>query len=321
MNTLIGTQRRYLSLKACQSGLSLVELMISITLGLLIMVGVLQLYATSNVNARTSQGASRIQENIRYAMTRIGDDIAQAGNIKCAKGTAITGMLGAGNADGVTVGNWDDFDDSYVSGIDNTDDGDDPLTDADRLIVKYVDYSEPYTIANAAATTINLAPAPAPAITLAAGDTVAAGNCRRMAIFVTAAAVVNGTTVTSPANHALDLTNASGFLYAGNTGAYTYSIGNSASGACAVGTLENCSLYRGKNGVFPGDELVQGVHGLQVMYGTEAGGTVGYVVAPAPPASFKSVDRVQVTLTFNGVDGALSLDKQVTRVFAIRTAW
>lgn len=72
-----------------QSGLSLVELMISITVSLVIMGGVLQLYASATRNASSAQGASRLQENIRYAVTRLSNDIARAGNMGCFSFSAV----------------------------------------------------------------------------------------------------------------------------------------------------------------------------------------------------------------------------------------
>jgi type IV pilus assembly protein PilW len=316
-----------------QSGLSLVELMISITIGLLIMAGVLQLYATSSVNARTSQGASRIQENVRYAMTRIGDDIAQAGNIKCAAGTAITGMMGVNDTDGSVDGSWDDFDSSYVSGTNNAG-GADPLTGSDRLVVKYVDYSTPYAVSSTpSVTTIALADATG----LVGGETIAAGNCTGMAIFSITAGDITGNIITAtapPRVHNIDVTNAAASLYAGNTGAYTYFIDSGASGTCSATEQQHCSLFRAKNGAVGGDELVQGIHGLQVRYGRESAGVIAYtdadivaglddIITPAVNESLATIDRVEVTLTFNAPNGAANdpLIKIVTRVFAIRNAW
>ena len=66
-----------------QIGLTLIELMISMTLGLFILAGVLQMYVTSSQNSRTNDGVLRIQENIRYAMSRLEEDISQAGNLGC----------------------------------------------------------------------------------------------------------------------------------------------------------------------------------------------------------------------------------------------
>ncbi len=68
-----------------QHGLSLVELMISITLGLLLMVGVVQMFITTK-NAQLSQySLSRIQETGRMAMEFIGGDLRMASAVGCVR--------------------------------------------------------------------------------------------------------------------------------------------------------------------------------------------------------------------------------------------
>ena len=66
-----------------QFGLSLVELMISITLGLVLMAGVLQMFVSSKTVFSTQQSLSRIQETGRLAIEFIGKDIRMAGFYGC----------------------------------------------------------------------------------------------------------------------------------------------------------------------------------------------------------------------------------------------
>ncbi|WP_075185080.1 PilW family protein [Teredinibacter haidensis] len=49
-----------------QGGLGIIEVMVSIAVGLFILAGVLQLYATSSQNSAVVNGSSTIQENARY---------------------------------------------------------------------------------------------------------------------------------------------------------------------------------------------------------------------------------------------------------------
>lgn len=62
-----------------QKGLSLVELMIAITLGLMLMAGVVQLFISSKDTFRTQQATSRVQETGRMAVEFISRDIRMAG--------------------------------------------------------------------------------------------------------------------------------------------------------------------------------------------------------------------------------------------------
>jgi len=66
-----------------QNGLSLVELMISLTLGIVLMTGVVQLFLTSRVTYNTQQGISRIQESGRMATDFLAQDIRMAGYMGC----------------------------------------------------------------------------------------------------------------------------------------------------------------------------------------------------------------------------------------------
>lgn len=67
-------------------GLTLIELMISVTLGLIITLAVGYLYTNSRQTYRVNDNVARIQENGRYAMEVIGRDLRMAGYWGCAGG-------------------------------------------------------------------------------------------------------------------------------------------------------------------------------------------------------------------------------------------
>ena len=62
-----------------QAGLSLVELMIAITLSMLLMAGVLQIFLTSKQTYGTNNALSRVQEGGRFAIDFLTYDIRNAG--------------------------------------------------------------------------------------------------------------------------------------------------------------------------------------------------------------------------------------------------
>ena len=66
-----------------QAGLSLIELMISITLGLILMAGVVQMFVSSKTVFTTQQSMSRIQETGRLAIEFLSRDIRMAGFYGC----------------------------------------------------------------------------------------------------------------------------------------------------------------------------------------------------------------------------------------------
>jgi len=64
---------------ARQSGLSLIELMISITIGLVILAAVAAIFASSSRSRQETERSSRQIENGRYAMQLLSDDLKVAG--------------------------------------------------------------------------------------------------------------------------------------------------------------------------------------------------------------------------------------------------
>ena len=66
-----------------QKGISLVELMISITIGLILMTGVVQLFLSSRTTFSTQQALARVQESGRLAMEFLSEDIRMAGYMGC----------------------------------------------------------------------------------------------------------------------------------------------------------------------------------------------------------------------------------------------
>lgn len=71
-----------------QMGLSLIELMISITLGLVLMAGVVQMFVSSKSVFTTQQSMSRIQETGRLAIEFLSRDIRMAGFYGCFRPNA-----------------------------------------------------------------------------------------------------------------------------------------------------------------------------------------------------------------------------------------
>jgi type IV pilus assembly protein PilW len=66
-------------MKQGQNGLSLVELMVSLALGLLIVAGVTTVFVNTSSSMRVIENAARQVENARYAMQLLSEDIEMAG--------------------------------------------------------------------------------------------------------------------------------------------------------------------------------------------------------------------------------------------------
>lgn len=77
-----------------QRGLSLVELMIALTLGLMLTAAIGYFYLGSRQSYRTQDGMARLQENARYALEVIARDVRMAGYRGCVGPTVpITNTL------------------------------------------------------------------------------------------------------------------------------------------------------------------------------------------------------------------------------------
>ena len=71
------------SLQAHQKGLSLVELMIALALGLLLTLGVTQVYLSGNATYRQTQSMSYAQESTRFVSAILKPDLRSAGSFGC----------------------------------------------------------------------------------------------------------------------------------------------------------------------------------------------------------------------------------------------
>ena len=62
-----------------QQGLTLVEMMVAITISLILMTGVIQIFLSSNQSHNVQNGMAQLQENARFALDALSKDIGNAG--------------------------------------------------------------------------------------------------------------------------------------------------------------------------------------------------------------------------------------------------
>jgi type IV pilus assembly protein PilW len=72
------------------AGMSLVELMIAMVIGLVVMLGVVQVFAASRQSYQLSEGLARVQENSRFAMDTLQRELRMAGHFGCINDQAHT---------------------------------------------------------------------------------------------------------------------------------------------------------------------------------------------------------------------------------------
>ena len=64
-------------------GLSLVELMVALAIGLLLLLGLVEIFGASRAAFSSAEGSARIQENSRFALEFLRRDARMAGHMGC----------------------------------------------------------------------------------------------------------------------------------------------------------------------------------------------------------------------------------------------
>lgn len=75
------------------SGLSLIELMVAITLGLLVVGAAIGIFLSNRQTYRATESLGRVQENVRTAYELMARDIREASGNPCVKGLPIANVL------------------------------------------------------------------------------------------------------------------------------------------------------------------------------------------------------------------------------------
>lgn len=81
-----------------QRGVSLIELMVAVTIGLILMAGVLSIFFSSKVTYFTNEKTARLQENGRVALDLVMHDVRSAGYMGCARSVPFTSTLNTPNS-------------------------------------------------------------------------------------------------------------------------------------------------------------------------------------------------------------------------------
>jgi type IV pilus assembly protein PilW len=100
-----------------QHGLSLIELMISMVIGLVLVGGVLSIFVSTNQTAKLNDNLMRVQENARGAFEVMARDIREAGQNPCGS-RKVANVLRSGGSIPV----WTDWNLGTLRGYDNTED-------------------------------------------------------------------------------------------------------------------------------------------------------------------------------------------------------
>lgn len=315
-----------------QAGLSLVEMLIALTLGAIVSVGVIQLFSANSDTYNLMQGQSRMQESARFALNFIGRAVQQAGYKGCfSTNTGVETTLyvpddlpyeydlrkGMQGYDGQLGGTWlpalTDLQTAYVSGneIDTTT----ILGQTDVLTTRSMSQTTVGLIADmGTAKDDPVVEKPASGLEFAVNDLIMIEDCEKASIFKVTKilpgssqyTIEHSTAGVDPTDNYSDRLSSLNTFYKDDTGlgAIETSTFYIAPGAGYNNAGEHpLSLWR-KYGTDAPVELVEGVEDLQVLYGVDSDGdgvpntyTTANLVT-----DYTTVVTVRVTVTVNSID-------------------
>ena len=285
-----------------QSGVTLVELLIAMVVGLLLIGGVLQIFSSARQTYRVHDATSRMQEGGRMALEVLARDIRMADFWGCAsKSITMVDNLdpdGVGHVDFVTGG---------IEGEEGADGAPDSITlrggvDAD------INLEPPYGPQASANIKVN------PNNGLAEGDIVMVSDCTNGDVFQISNAnpdgtgtLVHNTGTGNPGNYNASNPGCPGGgnahclskVYGGDakillTREISYNIGTGSEGEPA--------LFRN------GAEFVDGIENLQILYGEDidGSGTPNYFVRADQVSDMNAVISVRIAIVTRSSDDFLT---------------
>lgn len=253
---------------ARMKGLSLVELMIAMTLGLATVAAIGWIYLGTSQTYRSQDAFARLQEGARYAFEVIGNDLRMTGATGCSYATSMNVVNGF---DTKWYANL--FGQPLVSSEKDAAVG--TVTEfSDALRVLRADVSTEYVVQSHNSATARFTVA---SHDLSQGALLLATDCSHAAVFQASGAAspnIDHAAAGSPGNSTFNL---------GTAGAYTFLAGSRVYRLNAVtyyidtNPAGEPSLFRmrpiGANATPTAEELIEGVEDLQVSYGVDTSAT------------------------------------------------
>ena len=264
-----------------QKGLTLVEIMVDLTVSLILMAGVMQIFISNKQTYRVQDAAARIQESGRFAAFFLTGDVRMAGFMGCGSTINQPVNMVDLNGDGVPdqVG---DFSGNGLQGYEYGAGLSVPLSDTLTLTAAdVIAGTDVITIKRAAGTgvrldgnmgtvnaNIQMDPATAGGM-FQANDVLFISDCEYADIFAANNVSSGGGFITIAHSNSVNVGNFLSTTY--NTDAEVMRMVNVAY-YLAPGASGEPSLFRyamGNNGVMTAEELVEGVEDMEITYGED----------------------------------------------------
>ncbi len=322
---------RWMKLGYCgQSGISLVELLVAMAVGLILLAGVYQIFIGNTTSYSLNEDMSRLQENGRFAIQLLNREVQGAGFLGCLQdvssfsstlndsddfaysfSNAIYGLEASGST-------WSDDDGSVTPETAISDGGmglTDPVKGSDILVLRGVQSEQTIVVTknmndvNAALqVTENLGKTKNGPLDEDGGDILLVSDCEAAVVFQTNSYTnANGNLVHNEGDPKIEPGNATksfGHMFGPGAEVFfaqtvTYYIRDNAT------TGQPC-LYRKVNQEDV-EELVEGVENMQVVYGedTDNDHRANKYVTAAGVSDWQDVVSVRIGLVMRTVDPIL----------------
>jgi len=323
-----------------QAGMTLIEIMIAITISLILLAGVMQIFIGNKQTYRVQDAVARLQESGRFAMKFITKDVRMAGFMGCASidsGIAPTNMAdldgdgvpdAAANFSGDGLEAWEQTDLPASVTDELTAAGLTVLAGTDIIRIKRGSDTGVRLTGNTSPTNANIQIDPATGAGMfAADDIIFITDCTHADIFAaTSASGGAGILTVAHSNSA----NTGNFITPYSTDAEvmrmvntTYFIANNAAGVPSLFRLE-----MGNNAIMTAQELVEGVEDMELLYGEDTDGdrtANRYVSADFAGLNMQQVVSTRITMTIRTIEDNISTvtnngDKRLRRNFTTTVA-
>lgn len=310
------------SIRYCtkQGGLTLIELMIALLIGIFLLAGVLQIFLSAKQSYRVGEGVSRLQENARFALELLTRDVRMSGFQGCASlktiapsliaqpqnpnpnpvltaptlSVAITGNNNIAN-------NWN----SNACGVSNG-----CIAGTDAITIQFGDTCDGTLTGNMGTVNANIQINAANTCDLNQYDPILISDCSSADLFIannpSSGSIKQTIAHASNQNSSNNLSKAYGsdaeiYLFR----SFTYFIRTGAGGEPALWRLDNSRLSgTGTNPI----ELVEGIENMQVLYGEDANNdsTPDYYVSANNVVDMAKVVSVRISLLTRTTENNLS---------------
>lgn len=310
--------------RACQAGLSLIELMVALVLGLLLSAGVVTIFITAKQDYQVQDAVSQVQENGRFSLEFLARDIRVAGFSQCSNQMATANSVENPPA---SLANFDQGIEGFEGdGGSLPADFPDSLDGSDAVIIHSADSSEEFAVTNHNPNAAQISVDGVHTFPTGSILMIVDADCSSRGIFVltgpssgTKNNAVHNTGKTFTVGGSSNVGNCTkalkGNFDCNNTSAASqtaYSDGSTVFGIQSIGyyikdpakdsSISSPTLYRRNfsnplsGGVASEQPLVEGVSDMDILYGVRTGGNVQYKEADDVDTADEWDDVISVRL-------------------------